>query len=111
MELRLRNKATGEIGIAFMTDSDAEVLRAMGYEHFDEEDFTDDENDGEWVEVWKPIKEENNAKAFCVLIDQEHSMHYGYTLDEDKANAEAKRIEEEYGCQIDIYEFANHSEF
>lgn len=59
MELRWRNKATGEIGVAFTTDSDAEVMRAMGYEHYHEEDFTDDENDSEWVEIWKPEREEN----------------------------------------------------
>ena len=58
MELRWRDKVTKEVGVAFMTDSDAEVLRAMGYEHYDEEDFTDDELDGEWVEVWKRIGEE-----------------------------------------------------
>ena len=38
MELRWRNKATGDVGIAFVMDSDAEVLRAMGYEHFYDED-------------------------------------------------------------------------
>jgi hypothetical protein len=59
MELRWRDKEAKEVGIAFVMDSDAEVLRAMGYEHFDEEDFTDDEMDGEWVEVWKPVKEES----------------------------------------------------
>ena len=48
MELRWRNRVTGEIGVAFTMDSDAEVMRAMGYEHCDEEDFTDDEKDGEW---------------------------------------------------------------
>lgn len=58
MELRWRNKVTKEIGITFVMDSDAEVLRAMGYEHFDNEDFTDDDLDGEWVEVWKPVGED-----------------------------------------------------
>lgn len=58
MELRWRNKVTKEIGIALVMDSDAEVLRAMGYEHFDNEDFTDDDLDGEWVEVWKPVGED-----------------------------------------------------
>lgn len=57
MELRWRNRVTREIGVAFTMDSDAEVLRAMGYEHCHEEDFTDDELDGEWVEIWKPVKE------------------------------------------------------
>lgn len=58
MELRWRNRVTEEVGIAFMTDSDAEVLRAMGYEHYDEEDFTDDELDGEWIEIWKKVNNE-----------------------------------------------------
>lgn len=58
MELRWRNRVTKEIGIAFVMDSDAEVMRAMGYEHYDKEDFTDDELDGEWVEVWKPLKKD-----------------------------------------------------
>ena len=57
MELRWRNAVTKEIGIAFVTDNDAEVLEAMGYRHCEEEDFTDDELDGEYVEVWKPFKE------------------------------------------------------
>ena len=51
MELRWRNRATRAVGIAFMTDSDAEVLRAMGYEHCHEENFTDDELDGEEAKV------------------------------------------------------------
>lgn len=55
MELRWRNKATGAIGVAFVMDSDAEVMRVMGYEHCHEENFTDDDLDGEWVEVWKPV--------------------------------------------------------
>lgn len=59
MELRWRNRVTKEVGIAFMTDSDAEVLRAMGYEHYYEENFTDDDLDGEWVEIWKPINKED----------------------------------------------------
>ena len=58
MELRWTNKSTKEVGIAFVMDSDAVVLRAMGYEHCDEEDLTDDELDGELVEIWKPIKED-----------------------------------------------------
>lgn len=56
MELRWRNFDTGEIGVALVSDSDVEVMEAMGYEHDDELDFTDDEKDGEWVEVWKPVK-------------------------------------------------------
>lgn len=58
MELRWSNRVTKEVGVAFVMDSDAEVMRAMGYEHCDDEDFTDDETDGEWVEVWKPVKED-----------------------------------------------------
>ena len=58
MELRWRNEVTKEVGIAFVMDSDAIVLRAIGYEHYDEDDFTDDELDGENVEVWKPVKED-----------------------------------------------------
>ena len=53
MELRWTRNSTKEVGVAFMTDTDAEVLKAMGYEHCDEEDFTDDELDCAWVEVWK----------------------------------------------------------
>lgn len=58
MELRWTNRLTKEVGIAFVMDSDAVVLRAMGYEHCDEEDVTDDELDGALVEIWKPIKED-----------------------------------------------------
>lgn len=58
MELRWRNKADGEIGVAFVTDDDAKVLEAVGYYHYDEEDFTDDELDKEYVEVWKPTNKE-----------------------------------------------------
>lgn len=54
MELRWRNKATKEVGIAFVTDDDARVLEAMNYYHCEEEDFTDDELDEAYVEVWKP---------------------------------------------------------
>lgn len=57
MQLRYKNYITKEVGIAFVTDSDAVVLRAMGYEHCEEEDLTDDELDGELVEIWKPKKE------------------------------------------------------
>lgn len=64
MELRWRNRVTEEVGIAFMTDSDAEVLRAMGYEHYDEEDFTDDGLDGEWVEIWKRV----NGEGMCGYV-------------------------------------------
>jgi hypothetical protein len=57
MELRWKNNVTKEIGVAFVTDSDAEVLRAVGYEHFVDGAYTDDDDDGEWVEVWRPVKE------------------------------------------------------
>lgn len=57
MELRWTNKKTKEVGIAFVEDSDAAVLIAMGYEHCYEEDVTDDELDGALVEIWKPAKE------------------------------------------------------
>lgn len=56
MELRWRNLDTKAIGVAFVSDSDAEVLSAMYYIHDDELDYTDDEKDGEWVEVWVPIE-------------------------------------------------------
>ena len=58
MELRWTNRLTKEVGIAFVGASDAVVLRAMGYEHCDEEDLTDDELDGALVEIWKPVKED-----------------------------------------------------
>lgn len=56
MELRWKNNATREIGVAFVTDDDALVLRTVGYEYCNDEDFTDDEKDGELVEVWKPCR-------------------------------------------------------
>ena len=56
MELRWKNTTTRDIGLAFVTDYDATVLQFLGYYHCDEEDFTDDELDGEYVEVWKPNK-------------------------------------------------------
>lgn len=55
MELRWKDTKTKAVGIAFVTDNDAKVLEAMGYYHCDEEDFTDDELDKAYVEVWKPI--------------------------------------------------------
>lgn len=57
MELRWRNKATKEIGVAFVTDDDAKILETVGYYHCNEEDFTDDELDEAYVEIWKPNKE------------------------------------------------------
>ena len=50
-------------------------------------------------------------KTFYVLIDSSNGLHYGFTFDEEKAKAEAKRIEKEDKCQIDIYEFGDYSEF
>ena len=55
MELRWRNLDTKAVGVAFVSDADAEVLGAMYYVHDGELDYTDDEIDGEWVEVWVPI--------------------------------------------------------
>lgn len=53
MELRRRNKLTNEIGVAFVTDSDAGVLKTVGYYHCVEKDFIDN-FDGELIEIWKP---------------------------------------------------------
>lgn len=57
MELRWRNKANGDIGVAYVTDEDDKVLQAVGYYHCNEEDFTDDEKDGEYIEVWKKVEQ------------------------------------------------------
>lgn len=54
METRWKNYATKAIGVARITDDDANVLEFVGYEPCEEENFTDDEYDGELVEVWKP---------------------------------------------------------
>lgn len=54
MELRWKDNATKAVGIAFVTDADADVLVAMGYYHDWDEDVQDDELDGAWVEIWKP---------------------------------------------------------
>ena len=56
MELRWRNRVTNEIGVALVTDDDARILEIVGYYHCYDEDFTDDDKDGEWVEIWKPCK-------------------------------------------------------
>ena len=53
MELRWKNTVTKAVGIAFVTDNEAEVLEAMGYFHDGTEDVTDE--DGTYVEIWKPI--------------------------------------------------------
>lgn len=54
MELRWRNTATKDIGVAFVTDEDARILSAVGYYHCNEEDCNDD-YDGAYVEIWKPV--------------------------------------------------------
>lgn len=55
MELRWVNKTTKEIGIVNVTDDDSKILGIVGYEHCEEDDFTDSELDGAIVEVWKPF--------------------------------------------------------
>jgi len=62
MELRWKHNITKAVGIAFVTDSDAEVLVAMGYYHDWKEDVQDDELDGAWVEIWKPVVAEEVCK-------------------------------------------------
>lgn len=57
MERRWYNKRTHEIGVAFVSDSDADILRCCGYAPCPEEDFTDFDYDGEPVEIWKPVKD------------------------------------------------------
>ena len=59
MQLRWTKRTTKEIGVAYVTEEDVRVLKAVGYYYCEEEDFTDDEFDGEIVEVWKPVKEED----------------------------------------------------
>lgn len=54
MELKW-TKGDGKIAVAFMPDSDAEVMQAMGYESCYTEDYIDET--GEWVEVWTRKKE------------------------------------------------------
>lgn len=56
---------------------------------------------------WRRI----DMKTFYVLIDAANGMHYGYTFDGVKAHQERKRLEDEYGFQIDIYEFKSYEEF
>lgn len=55
MELRWRNKADGEIGVAYVTDNDAKILQCVGYYHCIEEDFNDAKDEA-YIEVWKPNK-------------------------------------------------------
>ena len=54
MLLVYKNAETKEIGVAFVSDNDAEVLSATGYYHCDEKDFIDEKSNGKYVEVWKP---------------------------------------------------------
>lgn len=51
MELRMFGNKTKIITLAYVTDEDAKVLEAVGYEHWAEEDFM---ADNEYLEVWKP---------------------------------------------------------
>lgn len=66
MEIRWKNNLTKAIGVAKITDDDEHVLKFVGYEPCEEENFTDDEYDGELVEVWKPIKK-NEDEWFGVV--------------------------------------------
>lgn len=60
MEIRWKNNATKAIGVARLTDDDEHVLSFVGYEPCYEENFTDDEYDGELIEIWKPIEKPKN---------------------------------------------------
>ena len=51
MELRMVGNETKIITLAYVTDEDAKVLEAVGYEHCEQEDFI---ADNEYLEVWKP---------------------------------------------------------
>ena len=57
MEIRWKNKVTKEIGLAYVTDNDTEILNFIGYHHVDEEDLVDD--DLEIVEIWTPCNSFN----------------------------------------------------
>lgn len=57
MLLVYKDAETKEIGVAFVSDYDAEVLSATGYYHCEEKDFIDEQSNGKYVEVWKPLKE------------------------------------------------------
>lgn len=59
MEIRWKNNATKAIGVARLTDDDEQVLEWAEYKYCPGEDFFDDEYDGEFVEVWKPVKNDN----------------------------------------------------
>ena len=54
MELRWKDNKTKAIGVAYVSDQDADVLVAVGYYHDWKEDVNDDDFDGDMVEIWKP---------------------------------------------------------
>lgn len=56
MLLVYKNPETKEIGVAFVSDNDAEVLSATGYYHYNKEDYIDEKSNGKYVEVWKPCE-------------------------------------------------------
>lgn len=59
MEIIWKNNETKAIGVSKLFDDDERVLEFVGYEFCYIEGFGDDEYDGELVDVWKPIKNEN----------------------------------------------------
>lgn len=52
MELRWTDNQTKSIGVTYVADEDAKILRFIGYETIDNEYYTD--KDGEYIEVWMP---------------------------------------------------------
>lgn len=56
MLLVYKNPETKVIGVAFVSDNDAEVLSATGYYHCNKEDYIDEKSNGKYVEVWKPCE-------------------------------------------------------
>lgn len=59
MEIRWKNNTTKAIGVAKLTDDDEDVLEFVGYKYCPDEDCFDDDYDGELVETWKSIKEDD----------------------------------------------------
>ena len=53
MLLVYKNEDIKEIGVAFVSDNDAEILEAIGYYHCNDKDFIDEKSNGKYVEVWK----------------------------------------------------------
>lgn len=51
MELVMLSNETKIITLAYVTDEDAKVLEAVGYEHWNEQDFV---VNNKYLEVWKP---------------------------------------------------------